>query len=157
MLMKIPEGTVILKEGEVNLDMYKIISGCVEAYTGYGTEKESILGIMGKGQFFGEIGLFAQKPAIYTIVAYSDVVVMRITMNELDEYIKTNHHDIFEIMKKMAEAMYNMKYSLDMVADDMQKAKEERIVGQYKAYFSKQFAKYNVQRDFPAASFNLRQ
>ena len=110
MLMKIPAGTIILKEGEVNMDMYKIVSGSVEAYTGYGTERESILGIMGKGQYFGEIGFFSQKPSIYTILAYSDVAVMRITMNELDDYIRNNHHDIFEIMHKMAETMYNMKY-----------------------------------------------
>jgi CRP-like cAMP-binding protein len=156
MLMKIPEGTVILKEGEVNMDMYKIVSGSVEAYTGYGTEKESILGIMGKGQYFGEIGLLSQKPSIYTIVAYSDVAVMRITMNELDDYIRNNHHDIYEIMRKMAETMYNMKYSMDMVMDDMQKAKEDRSASQYKAFFAKQFAKYNVQRDFPNSMYNLR-
>ena len=156
MLMKIPEGTVIVKEGEANMDMYKIVSGCVEAYTGYGTERESILGILGKGQYFGEIGLLSQKPSIYTIVAYSDVAVMRITMTEIDEYIKTNHHDILEIMQKMAETMYSMKYSMDMVMDDMQLAKDERMAGQYKAFFAKQFAKYNVQRDFPS-SFDKRQ
>lgn len=38
MLMKIPEGTVIIREGEVNMDMYKIISGNAEIYTGYGTD-----------------------------------------------------------------------------------------------------------------------
>ena len=157
MLMKIPEGTVILTEGEVNMDMYKIVSGCAEAYTGYGTDKESVLAILGKGQYFGEIGLLAQKPSVYTIVAYSELLVMRITMSELDEYIKNNHHDIYEIMAKMAETMYNMKYSLDMVMDDMQKTRDDRLAGQYKAYFSKLFAKYNVQRNFPESTFNVRQ
>ena len=156
MIMTIPEGTIILKEGEVNMDMYKIITGSVEAYSGYGTEKESILGIMSKGQYFGEIGLFSQKPSIYTIVAFSDVAVMRITMNELDDYIRNNHHDIYEIMHRMAETMYNMKYSMDMVMDDMQKVREDRSASQYKAFFTKQFAKYNVQRDFPDSMHNIR-
>ncbi len=33
----VPEGITILTEGEINLDMYKIVSGHVEMYTGYGT------------------------------------------------------------------------------------------------------------------------
>ena len=37
-IYEVPEGTTILQEGEVNLDMYKIIQGHVEMYTGYGTE-----------------------------------------------------------------------------------------------------------------------
>ncbi|MCR5343792.1 MAG: hypothetical protein K6E70_10580 [Butyrivibrio sp.] len=37
MMMKIPEVTVIIREGEVSMDMYKIISGHVELYTGYRT------------------------------------------------------------------------------------------------------------------------
>ncbi len=30
MLMKIPEGTVILREGEENMDMFKIVTGNVK-------------------------------------------------------------------------------------------------------------------------------
>ena len=149
MMMQIPEGTVIIREDEVNMDMYKIIQGSVEVYCGYGTENESILGILSKGSYFGEIGLLAQKPAIYTVVAYSDILVQRITMSEIDEYIKTNHHDILQIMQHMANTMYNMQYSMNLVFDDMDKknkfnAKPEEF-NEYKAFFSKQFAKYNTQ------------
>ena len=148
MMMKIPEGTIILQEGEVNMDMYKLIQGSVEVYCGYGTENESILGILSKGSYFGEIGLLAQKPAVYTVVAYSDILVNRITMSEIDEYIKTNHHDILEIMKHMANTMYNMQYSMNLAFDDMEKknkfnSKPEELK-EYKAFFSKQFAKYNT-------------
>jgi len=37
-LITVPEDIVILREGEVNLDMYKLVSGHVEMYTGYETE-----------------------------------------------------------------------------------------------------------------------
>ena len=39
-LLKLPEGTMILCEGELNLDMYKILDGHAEVYMGYGTENE---------------------------------------------------------------------------------------------------------------------
>ena len=149
MMMQIPAGTKILIEDEVNMDMYKIITGSVELYVGYGTENESLLGILSKGSYFGEIGLLTQKPAIYTVIAYSDVTVLRITMSDIDEYIKTNHHDILEILQHMANTMYNMQYSMQLVMDDMEEkskfnSKKDDMV-EYKAFLSKQFAKYNVQ------------
>ena len=36
MLFRIPAGITILKEGEVNPELYKLISGNCEVYTGYG-------------------------------------------------------------------------------------------------------------------------
>ncbi len=145
MTLQIPAGTVILAENEVNMDMYKIVSGSVEVYSGYGTDKEAILGILSKGSYFGEIGLLSKKPAIYTVVAYSDVLLLRITMNEIDLYIKNNHHDILAIMQHMAETMYSLKYSMDMVLEDVEKNSESQSAEKYKALLSKHFAKYNVQ------------
>ncbi|SEA93848.1 hypothetical protein SAMN02910384_02794 [Pseudobutyrivibrio sp. ACV-2] len=34
-IYEVPEGITILQEGESNLDMYKIVSGHVEMYTGF--------------------------------------------------------------------------------------------------------------------------
>ena len=48
-IVSFPAESLILKEGEVNLDMYKIIQGKAEMYMGYGTDKEVLLGIIGPG------------------------------------------------------------------------------------------------------------
>ncbi len=56
-IVTFPEGSLILKEGDVNLDMYKIIQGKAEMYIGYGTEHEVLVGIIGAGACFGELGL----------------------------------------------------------------------------------------------------
>ncbi len=151
MLMKIPEGTILLKENEVNKDMYKIVQGCVEVYSGYGTDREAILGIMSKGAYFGEIGLLARKPSVYTVIAYSDILVQQITMSEIDDYILHNHHDVLTIMQHMAESFYNMKYSMEMVLDDMEKREQNNTNGMkgYKEYCAKQFAKYHLSSNFP--------
>ena len=54
-LLKLPEGTMILCEGELNLDMYKILDGHAEVYMGYGTENETFIGIIGPQSCFGEL------------------------------------------------------------------------------------------------------
>ncbi|MCR5451074.1 MAG: cyclic nucleotide-binding domain-containing protein [Lachnospiraceae bacterium] len=124
MLTNLPGGTVILKEKEINMDMYKILSGHVEIYINYGTEKETILGILSKGAYFGEIGLFTQKPAIYTVVAYSDVVLRRITDSEIEDYISQNTHDMLAIIHNMANTMYNLKFNMDLALNDIPDEKQ---------------------------------
>lgn len=156
MLMKIPEGTVIIREGEVNMDMYKIISGNAEVYTGYGTDKEAILGILSKDDYFGEMGLLTQKPAIYTVVAFNDMAVMRITLEDIEEYIKSNHHDTFVIMKKMAESMYNMKFSMDMFVKDVAEGRVDVREKNYQGFFSNQFAKYNVRGEVAGTKYEKK-
>ncbi len=151
MLTPLPEGTVILHEKEVNMDMYKIIEGSVEVYIGYGTKNEALLGILSEGSYFGEIGLLAQKPAIYTVIAFTDIVLERITMTEIDNYIKTNHHDILAIMQHMADTMYNLNHSMNLVIDDVVESRKIESKEAYKAKLDKLFAKYNVWGALAAA------
>ena len=156
MMMQIPEGTVIIKEGEVNLDMYKIITGNVEVYTGYGTDKEAIIGIYKKGDYFGQIGLLTQKPALYTIVAFSYITVMRITMADIDEYIQRNHTDVFHIMQNMAESMYNMKFGMDLFVRDVAEGRVDVKEKNFRGFYSNQFARYNVNGQVAGTRFEKR-
>ena len=92
---------MILQEGEKNLDMYKILSGHVEMYTGYGTENEVLLGILGPGTCFGEFGILTKKPAIYTIIAYSNLRILRVTEELLMEFMQNNPENVLKIMTNM--------------------------------------------------------
>lgn len=46
---------MILREGDLKLDMYKILDGHAEVYMGYGTENETFIGIIGPQSCFGEL------------------------------------------------------------------------------------------------------
>ena len=145
MMMKIPAGTVIIREGEANTDMYKILSGNVELYAGYGTEQEAILGIKSKDGYFGEMGLFSGgKPAIYTAVAYSDLLLMRITNADLEDFLLNNHVDVLKIMRHMADSMYNLKYAMTLYVEDLMKEHDNQRLKGFQNYVSKQIAKYDA-------------
>ena len=143
MVMEIPAGTVIIQEGERNMDMYKILEGNVELYTGYGTKDETILGIQSKDSYFGEVGLLAEMPAIFTVVAFSDIVVQRITMTEITSYFKNNHEDALAIMKKLAKSMYSLKFSMESYAND--KELKGKFGKNASGFFAKEFSKYNTK------------
>ncbi len=108
-IVHFPAETMILQEGEVSLDMYKIIQGRCEMYMGYGTDKEVLIGIIGPGACFGEMGLLMQAPAIYTIIAYSDVYAIRVTEGRIAGFIQENHSSVLQIMKNMAGTMMIMQ------------------------------------------------
>ena len=118
-LIQVPEGTVILNEGELNLDMYKIVSGHAEVYMGYGTERETLIGIIGPQSCFGEFGMLLEKPAIYTVVAYSDILLMRITKDEMGDFVQQNHRNIINIMENMAQTMLTMRAQIDLLINDL--------------------------------------
>ena len=148
-LTKFPEGSIILCEGELNLDMYKIVQGHVELYTGYGTDREVLLGIIGPQTCFGEFGLLLRKPAIYTAVAYSDVLAMRVTEGELGDFVQQNHKNIIDIMRNMAQYMMVMQTQVEMLADEVangNKANED-LMKQINRNI-RGYAVYNPDRDY---------
>ncbi|MBO4902400.1 MAG: cyclic nucleotide-binding domain-containing protein [Lachnospiraceae bacterium] len=140
---EIPEGTKILLEGEVNLDMYKIVKGHAELYIRYGTEHETLIGILGPQACFGEFGLLLSKPAIYTVIAYSDMLLLRITKDEIGDFVRQNHKIILEIMQNMAMTMQTMHKQIDLLIGDINagtpidpKDAEEiqKTIGRYTVY-----------------------
>ncbi len=116
--------TVILKEGEVSRDIIKIVKGNAEVYVGYGTDQETIVGIIGEQSCFGEFGLLLGQPSIITVVAYSDVLVMRISEDEMDDFISRNHKNIMDIMRSMANSMLSMRAQVTMLLSELESGKK---------------------------------
>lgn len=116
--------TVILKEGEVSRDIIKIVKGNAEVYVGYGTDQETIVGIIGEQSCFGEFGLLLGQPSIITVVAYSDVLVMRISEDEMDDFISRNHKNIMDIMRSMAKSMLSMRAQVTMLLSELESGKK---------------------------------
>ena len=122
-IVTFPEGSLILKEGDVNLDMYKIIQGKAEMYIGYGTDHEVLVGIIGAGACFGELGLLTHSPAIYTIIAYSDVYALRVTLERVGTFIEENQSSILQIMTNMAKTMSVMQHQITFLSKELESYK----------------------------------
>ncbi len=118
-IKKVAEGARILSEGDLDLYMYKIIEGYVEIYMGYGTERETLLGISGPQSCFGEFGMLLEKPAIYTVIAYSDVVLRCISKEDMSDFVRDNNKSVLDIMQNMANTMLMMSSQIDLLIDDI--------------------------------------
>ncbi len=125
MILEIPAGIVILNEGETNLDMYKLLSGHVEMYTGYGTENEVLIGMLGPGSCFGEFGLLTGKPAIYTIITYDNAKILRVTEEMMTEFMLNNQDSVLQIMRNMANNMLRMQHQITQLCEELAEANTE--------------------------------
>ncbi|MBR1476680.1 MAG: cyclic nucleotide-binding domain-containing protein [Lachnospiraceae bacterium] len=123
-IVKYQQDSVILKEGELNHDMYKILSGHAELYINYGTKQEVLLGIIGPQACFGEFGLLLGKPSVYTAVAFSEVLVMRVSEDELESFIQNNHGNVIDIMRNMANSMSIMQAQIGLLTKELEEGKK---------------------------------
>ena len=117
--VRVPAERVILREGNTNSEMYKIVSGRAICYLNYGTDDEYILGSLKEGKTFGEYSLLTGKPGIYTITAYTDMLLMRISRGEFTKFLEVNARNSVEIMQNMASMMNVMKVNIDMMNDEL--------------------------------------
>ncbi|MCR4605682.1 MAG: cyclic nucleotide-binding domain-containing protein [Eubacterium sp.] len=137
-IMKYPADTVIIREGELNKTLYKIVAGHAEVYVGYGTAQETLIGIIREKACFGEWGILLNEPSVYTIVAYSELFVMRITEDELGSFVQDNYTNIIDIMRNMAKTMLVMRCQIDLLLKEIEAGKKPEtsvIIDARKAMF----------------------
>ena len=118
-MQKFQEDSIILREGELRDEMYKIVSGKVAVYINYGKENEYLLGILGEQQCFGELGILCRQPSMYTVVAVYDVLAMRISLDEFSGFLKNNNKNAINIIRNLSWCMMNLKGNLDLVLDEL--------------------------------------
>lgn len=123
-MQEFKENSVIIREGEINNEMYKIISGKVAVYLNYRQKNEYLLGILSEQQCFGELEILCKKPSIYTIVAVYDVLLMRVAEDEFDDFIKNNSKNASDMIRNLAHEVMNLKLNMDMVMDEFLNSSE---------------------------------
>ena len=110
---------VIIREGCVYSEMYKILSGSVAVYMKYGERDEYLIGIYSKSRCFGEMNVLSEQPSIYTVVAYDDVLLMRIEKESLEEFIRNHPRNAIDIMQNMVHTFIVMQKNIDLLLNDI--------------------------------------
>ena len=133
-ILALPSEEVVLNEGEESNVMYKILSGNAEVYLGYGTENESLLGLLGKGSCFGEFGLLLHEKSPYTVIAYSDLVLYKVSEDKVGEFIRENHVNILNMMRSMAKTMLLMQSHITQLTQELDQRNKvnDRIINRNK-------------------------
>jgi len=86
-LQRVPQWSVIVKQGEHGDAMYLILEGELRVRL-IASGKETILSTLGPGEFFGDMALFDQGPRSADVVANVDSVVLKITAIAFEDLAK---------------------------------------------------------------------
>ena len=117
--VKIPADTIILREGEKNDDMYKIISGRAICNINNGMDDEYMIGSLSEGKTFGEYSILTDNPGIYTVTSYSDMLLLRISRSDFEDFIQMNAANSVNIMRNMAAMLNTMRVNINMLNDEL--------------------------------------
>ncbi len=118
-MQKFRAGDIIMREGQTYDEMYKVVSGSVEVYIRYGEKDEHLIGIYSKSKCFGEMSVLSEQASIYTVVAFDEVLLMRITKDYLEEFIRNNPRNAIDIMKNMVHTTAVMQKNIGLLLDDL--------------------------------------
>lgn len=121
---------VILRQGSMEKALYKILHGNVEVYLNYGQEDEYLVGILSAQRCFGEFSILCGKPSIYTIVAFSDVLLLRIPEESFDAFIRKNSSNAVDIMRNLANTIVTLNANINLILeelDHLSKAEPDKI------------------------------
>lgn len=96
------KGEVIFREGDFQDTFYKVISGTVQIYLGYGSPEAKLITTLSAGEFFGEMGVIETKSRSATVVAGDEeVVTEEYTSDDLNSFFQENPDQIMTIMEQI--------------------------------------------------------
>src|ERR1043166_6184767 len=84
---KVPQWSVIVKQGDPGDSMYFIVQGELRVRMNV-MGKDTILATLGVGEFFGDISLFDHGPRSADVVANTDSVVLKISSGAFEDLAK---------------------------------------------------------------------
>ena len=117
-IQKFSADDVILREGETNDAIYKIITGSAVCWFKYGTDDEYVIASLADGNCFGEYSVLTGNPSVYTVVAFSDMLVMKITKDDLITFVEMNTKNAIDIMENMARMLNVMVMNIEMLRSE---------------------------------------
>lgn len=99
------DGDVIFREGEVSDAAYLVVSGAVEIVMGFGSPDPKTIAVLGKGEYFGEMGAIDSSPRSGTAVAKGDVDCMSVGQEEFMETLIERPTEAIHLLKVLFERL----------------------------------------------------
>ena len=95
----IPEGTLVIREGDKGNSIFIIASGEVSIFREDEDSNELWISNLEEGDFFGEFGFFSESGRIASVKAVSDTTLLELSRNDLESIIK-KHSRVKEVLLK---------------------------------------------------------
>jgi len=119
---RVPNGTVICREGEIEHEFYIISEGNVAITKRLGDGEEHILAVKGPGEFFGEIALVEHKPRTATVTALVETELLAVTEEIFQQVLARNPVVALTILRHVSSTL---RQADRQTIEDLQQKNEE--------------------------------
>ena len=99
---KYKKGQVIYRQNEEAGEVFFVKFGTVHLYVDYKTADSKLIGIVGEGRVFGELGVIKDKPRTMTSVAAEDTVVTIVDKESFPSYLKEHPNKLLVVMESIS-------------------------------------------------------
>ena len=99
---KYKKGQVIYRQNEEAGEVFFVNFGTVHLYVDYKTADSKLIGIVGEGRVFGELGVIEDKPRTMTSVAAEDTVVTIVDKESFPSYLKEHPNKLLVVMESIS-------------------------------------------------------
>lgn len=100
-----PRGTMIMAEGDRVDSLYIVMSGRLKVMMGEADGKEVILGILGAGEIFGEMGLIDEGPRSASVVAIEPCELMVVTKRDFKRCMVESFDTAMSVMRVLVRRL----------------------------------------------------
>jgi uncharacterized membrane protein len=98
-------GEVIFQQGENGNEMYIVADGQVNIFLPGEASRRISLKDLGRGEYFGELGLFDDKPRSASALATTDAVLLGLTRPMLASYLEHRPQAVMPMLRTMGERL----------------------------------------------------
>jgi uncharacterized membrane protein len=122
-------GQMIFNQGDTGSEMYIVARGHVNIHLpGEGSRRVSLKDIA-RGEYFGELALFDDKPRSASALATTDALLLELTRATLSSYLERRPHAAMAILRTMAERLRETNAMLsERAAKNVVKEFEDNLV-----------------------------
>jgi len=100
-----PRGSAIMHEGDAVDSLYIVISGRLKVMMGEADGKETILSILGPGEFFGEMGLIDDNPRSASVVAIEPCELLAVAKGAFRKCLVENAELAMAVMRVLVRRL----------------------------------------------------
>lgn len=100
--LELGSGVTLFSQGDSGDAMYIIASGSMNIYLGDEASGSISLQDLGKGEYFGELSLFDEKPRSASAVSTSDCVLLELKHATLEDYLRHRPQAAMAILHTMS-------------------------------------------------------
>lgn len=127
-IVKCKKNQALFHQGEVAECMFEIISGEVGIFMDYGENGQKEIGVLGEGDFLGELELIDCSVRIASAIALgNDVVVKKLSIEDLNAIVKEKPAKIILMIQQLCSRVRkldNLYLEACATIDEYRKVKE---------------------------------